>query len=121
MSFKRPTRKELLKSPQRKWGATERKYNQVLLIPAGTKHDSGFMHIAVVGVYGENKDEYEICAYPDDISCHFPTRQLSTDLNYPLVRMDCWYPQGILQYHGRGKFKVGPSLSSVDIYFTPTN
>ena len=70
---------------------------------------------------GGTERSYEICAYPDDVSCHFPLMTYGEEKQFTsaLVRMDCYYPQGILQYHGRGKFKVGPSLSSVDIYFSP--
>jgi len=108
------SKKELLKSPERKWNDTGKEYDSILIVPAGTKHDSGFMHIAVIGAIGE---EYEICAHPDDIACHFT---LLPEMDYARVRMDCFYPQGIFRYHGDGKFKVGPALSSVDIYFTPT-
>lgn len=117
------TRKELLKSPMRRWDDTDKEYDQILIVPAGTKHDSGYMHIAVIGVTdnGEEK-QYEIAAYPDDISCFFPLITFGEKKEFTMasVRMDCYYPQGILQYHGRGKFKVGLALSSVDIYFTPT-
>lgn len=117
------SKKELLKSPQRNWDDTDKEYDVILLVPTGTKHDSGFMHIAVIGGNWKEKEgnsdqmDFEICAYPDDISCHFPLIKIS-DFTHPQVRMDCYYPSGVLQYHGRGKFKVGPSLSSVDIYFT---
>ena len=120
---KKPTKKELLKMPWREsWSDTSREYDQVLLVPAGTKHDSGWMEIAIIGVYKEGEEtKYEMCAQPDDIACHFPHIGLGSCPYYPYVRMDCWYPQGVLQYHGYGKFRVGPSLSSVDIYFTPNN
>jgi len=111
------TKKELLKSPVRAWDDTEKEYKSILLVPTGTKHSSGFMHIAIIGVYVEEGEEkYEICAYPDDIHCHFPLRQLA-EFTYTTVRMDCYYPQGVLRYHGNGKFKVGSAISSVDIYF----
>lgn len=113
-------KKQILKSPERRWDDVSKEYDRILLIPAGTKHDSGYMHIAVVGVIGMGDSEtYEIAAYPDDISCHFPVLDLSGGSKYPLVRMDCYYPSGIFQYHGGGKFKVGSALSSVDIYFIP--
>jgi hypothetical protein len=117
-------KKELLKSPRREWNDTDKEYDAILLVPDGTKHDSGYMHIAVIGVTrGKDFDDmsFEICAYPDDISCHFPifTFGDNKEFSQPLVRMDCYYPQGVLQYHGRGKFKVGMALSSVGIYFTP--
>ena len=117
------TKKELLKSPVRGWADTDKEYDFILIVPAGTKHDSGFMHIAVIGgnwaekIGQEDDTKFEICSYPDDITCHFPMSQCG-DFSLPKVRMDCYYPQGILRYHGRGKFKVGPALSSVEIYFT---
>lgn len=103
--------------PTRGWQETKRLYNQILLVPSGTKHSSGYMHIAIVGVWTEDKEaKYEICGYPDDISL------LADFINagqfkFAKVRMDCWYPQGILQYHGNGKFRVSESLSSQEITF----
>ena len=117
----KPKKKDLLKMPVRDWNKTDREYSKVLIVPAGTIHDSGFMHIAVIGVYSEEgKDEYEICGFPDDISCFFPTVLVANKYPHALVRMDCWYPQGVLQYHGRGTFKISEALSSQDITFTPS-
>jgi hypothetical protein len=112
-------KKDLLKSPVRKWDETSREYSEILLVPAGTKHDSGFMHIAIIGVYEENK--YEICGFPDDISCYFPMLNYGGPIGFdrPLVRMDCYYPSGVLRYHGNGTFKVSEAISSQDITFTP--
>lgn len=116
------TRKALLKSPVRAWDDTEREYDALLLVPTGTKHDSGFMLIAVIGVnYPKEAGEdvgYEICSFSDDVSCCFPMREIA-DQVYPWVRMDCYYPQGVLRYHGDGKFRVGPGLSSVTLHFRP--
>jgi len=112
-------KKELLKSPVRDWKDSSKEYDRILLVPTGTKHDSGYMHIAVIGVTkGDKEDTYEIAAYPDDISTYFPVNKYPT-FEYPTVRMDCLYPSGILQYHGRGKFTVSEALSSIDIRFTP--
>lgn len=118
-------RKELLKSPVRAWDDTSKEYDAILLVPAGTKHDSGFMRIAVIGVtYRKNKgeeEEYEICGYPDDISCVFPLLTVpgpgDEEHQYAHVRMDCYYPQGIFRYHGPGVFRVGPAVSSTEIFF----
>lgn len=115
MDLGKVKKNELLKSPTRKWNDVENEYDFILLVPGRTKHESGFMHIAVIGVSGE---DMEICAWPDDISCHFPVVKAGP-YDYPSVRMDCFYPSGVLRYHGRGKFKVGHALSSIDIYFTP--
>lgn len=120
--MKRPSKKEILKNtPQRAWGDTSREYNRIWIIPTGTKHDSGYMHIAIVGVWDENHEEKrEICGYPDDISTYFYPTKLSSDIYYQMVRMDCYYPSGILQYHSnRGVFKVSEALSSMDITFYP--
>lgn len=107
----RLNKKELLKLPHRKWDDTEKRYNQIFLVPSGKKHSSGYMHIAVIGVYEEEKkDKYEITAYPDDISC--------SNFVYPSVRMDCFYPSGVLRYHGDGFFTVSAAISSVTITFT---
>lgn len=111
------TKKELLKSPERKWDDTSKLYDAVLIVPAGTKHDSGFMHIAIIGVTLNGKEEtYEICGYADDISL---IADIDTygDIKMAKVRMDCYYPQGILRYHGRCKFKVSEALSSMYIIY----
>ena len=112
-------KKEILKSPVRAWDDTSREYDEIFLVPNGTKHDSGYMHIAVIGSYvDEAETRYEIAAYPDDISCLFPLKN-HKDFTFSHVRMDCLYPSGILRYHGRGKFKVSEALSSVEITFEP--
>ena len=113
-----PTRKELLSMPFRKTIALP--YYHILLVPAGTKHDSGYMHIAVVGVRKQKKGSplYQIAAYPDDI-CWDLT---GLEQKYPMVglRTDCEYPSGIIRIWGRGKFEVEfPSFSSTDIKFIP--
>lgn len=107
------SKKEILKLPVRKRDDTSRLYDRILIVPAGKKHDSGYMRIAVIGVWGIEENA-EICAYPDDISYFFPFE----DKKYSLakVRQDCFYPSGVLQFHTRyGKFSVSESLSSVDI------
>jgi hypothetical protein len=112
------SKKEILKSPKRPWDKTDTLYDEIYIVPSGLKHDSGYMRIAIIGTYKDetNIKKYEICGYPDDISCHFPIKQLE-HLTLQLVRMDCLYPSGILRYHtGNGKFKVSESLSSQDIY-----
>ena len=115
-------KKELLKSPERAWNDVSGEYDAILLVPDGTKHDSGFMHIAVIGVKyrsAEGEEEFEICGYPDDISCIFPLREFGPGYVYACVRMDCYYPQGVLRYHGDGTFTVSAALSSQEITFHP--
>lgn len=111
-------KKELLKLPQREWD-TESVYDSILLVPAGTKHDSGYMHIAIVGIR-EGKP-VEIAAYPDDISWVTPS-SMRPGLSFPLAHMrtDCYYPSGIIRFHSTEcDFQVSESLSSVDITLVP--
>ena len=42
-------RKELLKLPHREWNDTEKEYKEILIVPSGLKHDSGYMTVAVIG------------------------------------------------------------------------
>lgn len=118
-------RKQILKSPFRERTDIEKLYDSVLIVPAGTKHDSGFMHIAVIGVIEDRKnctETYEICAYPDVISTFFPTTKFGDNVHQfeiANVRMDCYYPSGILRYHAHGSFTVSEPLSSVDIKYIP--
>jgi hypothetical protein len=110
------TKKELLQSPERVWNDTTRLYDEILLIPKG-KHMSGWMQIVIIGGYmEEGVKKYEICGYPDVISTFFPITQVSPDIQYSTVRMDCYYPSGILRYHtGSNKFHVSEALSDMEI------
>lgn len=107
------SKKELLNSDERKWNETSKQYDSILIIPAGTRHESGYMHIAIIGVTEGEEESYEICGYPDDISFDFPELKGS----YGLVRMDCLYPKGIIRYHGLGKFTVSHASSCMVIKF----
>lgn len=114
------SKKELLKLPVRGWDDDSRLYDQILIVPAGTKHDSGYMHIAIVGVWKDgNEKKAELCAFPDDISYFFPKIE-GLHFDTALVRQDCYYPSGVLRFHTRnGKFYVSEALSSVDIKLVP--
>jgi len=105
-------KRELLKNtPQRKWDMVS-VYKSILIVPANTKHDSGYMQIAIVGIK-ENGDA-EICAYPDDINWDFS----NLEQKYPCagMRTDCYYPSGILRFWGNEiEFEVGNALSSTNI------
>lgn len=115
------TKKELLQSEKRNTKTIKtKKYNEILLVPNGRKHSSGFMRIAVIGTtYQKNKKpSYEICGYPDDLRCLFPLKTVEED-TFPLVRIDCFYPQGVLRYHGDGTFKVSHPSDTIEITFLP--
>lgn len=109
------SKKELLKLPERKWDNTKRLYDAIWIVPSGLKHDSGYMCIAIIGVWEENgESKGEICAYPDDVSYFFPYE--NEKYSMAKVRQDCFYPSGVLQFHSRhGKFFVSEALSSVDV------
>lgn len=102
------TKKKLLKAPKRKNINLERVYRSLLIVPAGSKHESGFMHIAVIGVYSEDeKEKFEICSYPDDINWITPPQPVRP-YKLAAIRTDCYYPQGILHFWSNyHSFKVG--------------
>jgi len=113
-------RKELLAMPWRDWQDTEKEYREILLTPSKRKHSSGFMTIAIIGVWVENGEtKYEIAAMPDSLSYFFPIRKFDNNHSTATVRQDCYYPQGILRFFGDGVFKVSAALSDVDITFIP--
>lgn len=121
------TKEQLLAMPYRTDENVSRQYTEILIIPLKTKHDSGFSNIAIIGIWkDENKQEHhEVCANQvDDISWLLPTITIGKGKNafqMAAVRTDCYYPQGILRYHGRnGYFTVSYALSSIDITFTLT-
>lgn len=101
----------LLKNlPKRDWNKIST-YKKLFIVPAGTKHDSGYMHIAIIGV---NDNKAEIVAYPDDISWDYSGIQQKD--GYDSVRTDCYYPSGILQFWSRSyKFMIEGAYSSTTI------
>ena len=104
-------RKDLKILPQRGW-AEHTTYRKILLVPTGTKHDSGFMHIAIVGVRDDGG--LEVCAYPDDIIWDFST--FHQEYESTGMRTDCFYPTGVLQFWGNSTaFIVKGAFSSTII------
>ena len=104
-------RKTIKDLPQRNWNEVSN-YSQILLVPSGLKHDSGFMMIAIVG---RKKDgDFEVAAYPDDIVWDF--RNLKQLHESSGMRTDCYYPNGIQHFWGNGiEFIVHGSYSSTTI------
>lgn len=115
-------RKELLALPQRGWN-TASEYDSLLLVPTAEKHDSGFTIIAIVGV--AKGIPVEIAATCDDICWSFPTShpydRMTPGLHRMVMRTDCLWPSGIMhvwasgEHYFKGRFRVGASLSSVDV------
>lgn len=116
-------KKELLKSEWRKWDDTTRLYDVVLFVQSGLKHDSGYMCITLMGMWRDGDVEnFEILGQPDDVSLIVDPLRFGDKKEFVMspVRMDCYYPQGVFQYHGRGgKFKVSEALSSMEITYIP--
>lgn len=125
------TKKELLNSPYRQ--NINQHYQEIYIIPNGLKHESGFMYITIIGAIADKNPEttldnnikYEICGQCDDLSTFFPMTKLSNNEEFPTVRIDCLYPQGILRYHGTSSptsyFTVSDNLSSMDITYNINN
>jgi hypothetical protein len=112
------TKREWLKMPDRPDTEMNREYKYVLVVPAGTKHESGWMHIAIIGAWADGEEmKYEICSYPDDINWILPSSDMG-DYTLAHLRTDCFYPSGVLKFWGRGVFKVDWG-SSTDIEFIP--
>jgi len=108
---------ELLTLPFRGWNAPEKWYTSLLIVPSRKMHDSGWAHIAVIGVEGD--EATEIIAFPDDI--HWPAQSSLTPPGTPLsdygaLRTDAYWPSGVLRlWSGIYEFSVDSPTSSVDI------
>ena len=103
-------RKTIKSLPKREWNETS-EYNEIYIIPSGLKHDSGWMMIAIVGV--KEDGSMEVCAYPDDI-CWDMTK-LNQKYDSTGMRTDCFYPNGVLRFHGSVKYIVEGACSSTTI------
>lgn len=107
MTNNRP-RKELETAPQRASWREPTTYQSVYLLPARTKHDSGYSLIQIVGV--KEDGSLETAAHCDDVCWkHEPSRHYT-------MRTDMTYPGGVCHCWGwNTTFTVGASLSSTDI------
>lgn len=116
--MKIPSKKELIKL--QRVDNLDTVYDAVLIVPTGRKHESGYMKIAVIGIIKQNTGEpiYELRGEPDDINWITPESYKYGD-GYALatLRMDCYYPRGIIHVWGHGEFKIGIGYSSQDIRF----
>ena len=104
-------RKTIKNLPEREWNVVS-EYDEIYIIPSGLKHDSGYMMIAIVGV--KVGGDMEVCAYPDDICWNM--MNLNQKYDSTGMRTDCYYPNGVLRFHGRGiKYVVEEACSSTTI------
>ena len=105
-NYKRLKRTALLKLPKRRWDETSQ-YNSLMVTKAGTKHESDYAHLLVVG-----------CNYADPIEI-VSTSSDVLHINNPYnlqLNMDMFYPSGVIRYFlSSGVFECGSSLSSLFI------
>lgn len=100
----------------RDWNITST-YDSIIILPLGTKHDSGYSHILIVGcrdVDGCNKRQpVEIASkYSDDITWILDGHKLRSDALLKSRAMHFWANDVRL------KFVVGHALSSIDVTLT---
>ena len=99
---------ELKKLPFKDWKKTKR-YDSILIIRSGKKHDSGWALIYIIGC--ENGDPVEIAASCDDIGW-----DVSAITNEYDLRSDMYYPSGVLRFWSNHyDFEIGRALSSTTI------
>jgi hypothetical protein len=117
------TKSELLALPHRKWDDDSQRYDSLLIVNTGKKHDSGWAMMAIIGC--RKLKPIEICtACSDDIEWKMPADTKYGDRKYTLgqYRSDCAIKSGALHIWTReGKFRVGASLSSTEIELCPND
>ncbi len=110
---------ELLALPMLPWADERGWYDALLIIPGRHKHDSGWAHIAIIGVTnvkGEGDMAEFMLAYPDDISWPAQSGLSAAMPNYGALRTDAYYPSGVMRlWSGSFEFSVSSPVSSVDI------
>lgn len=106
VKIKGATRAQLLSLPERDWQLTT-SYDSLLILSDGTKHESGWGNITIIGCF--DSEPFEIVTQgSDDIAFEVEASQL---------RMDCAMPSRAMHFWARGKmkFEVGCALSSITI------
>ena len=115
-------KKALLSLPHRKWDDDNPRYDSLLIFSTGKRHESGFAKMAIIGVReGMPVEVCTICS--DDIEWKLPPAKTYGSKNEFAIgqfRTECIIKSGALHVWVReGKFRVGPSLSSVVIELLP--
>lgn len=110
-------KKSLLALPSAEWNSAGEYgwWDSLLIVPdtAHAAHDSGYCHIAVIGV--RKNVAQVILAQPDSISLP-ENASILPGRFYGHLRMDAYWPSGILQLWSREvEFSISSPLSSVDI------
>jgi hypothetical protein len=112
----------LLSLPHRDWSDDSARYDSVLIVSTGKKHDSGWAMIAIIGVRAHKP--VEVCTVcSDDIEWKLPPAKIfgpNAEYSFGQFRTDCAIKSGALHAWTRdGKFRVGASLSSTEIELCP--
>jgi hypothetical protein len=116
-------RAALLALPHRKWDDESPRYESLLIVSTGKKHDSGWAMMAIIGC--RKQKPVEICTSgSDDIEWKMPAAIKYGGGEYTLgqYRSDMAIKSGALHVWTReGKFRVGASLSSTEIELCPND
>lgn len=116
------TKRDLLSLPSAKWDDPGW-WDSLLIVPTPRKHESGFAHIAIIGVVevGRTSEATKILAWPDDIQ--WPAQSgLSGLVDYGGLHTDAYHPSGVLRLWSREyEFSTTAALSSVTILIRPRN
>lgn len=87
-------------------------WRSLLIVPTPQRQDSGYSHIAIIGV---NDNAEKILAYPDDIQFPAFSNTPGSSYTYGALRMDSYWPSGVLRLWSRDyEFSVD-GISSVEI------
>lgn len=117
-------RAALLALPHRKWDDESPRYDSLLIVSTGKKHDSGWAMMAIIGV--RKQTPVEICtSCSDDIEWKMPAAKTyghAKEYTLGQYRSDMAIKSGALHVWTReGKFRVGASLSSTEIELCPND
>lgn len=106
MNIQGATRNQLLSLPERDWQLTT-SYDSLLVLSDGTKHESGWGNITIIGCFGD--EPFEIVSQCSD--------DIAFEVNANQLRMDCAMPSRAMHFWSRGKnsFEVGAATSSITI------
>jgi hypothetical protein len=110
------SQKELLALPWVGWGDENRNrwWDSLIILPTRQKHDSGWLHIAIIGCDNDSS-EGMLLAMPDDITWPEITPRYP-DMNGMSLRTDASPKNHALRlWSNYYKFRVDAPLSSVTI------
>lgn len=114
------TQKELLALPRVGWDDQNRKrwWDCLIIVPTRKRHDSGWLHIAIIG-YDQGSKEGMLLAMPDDITWPEITPRYP-DTNGMSLRTDASPKNHALRlWSNHFRFRIDMPVSSVTIEVQP--